>query len=219
MQHPMQQNRERHGALMPSESTPKPIDYAFGVTASHRSRRDHRISSQTLSQPTVYPSEWEASLPGDIKGCPRVNATRPSGRHPDTLPITPPESNAGLLTVQMGHNNRNTHTNTDSGNRPPGIVGKPQQPQTTSSAGKGSTMSEDQSSPGPRQRAEHQYNPTSHPPENMLGASDPDSHQKTTESTSSKAATNGTASHDAGRQLLSPPLGDDKPAGTQSYPL
>ncbi|KAF4238251.1 hypothetical protein CNMCM8980_005665 [Aspergillus fumigatiaffinis] len=217
-QGPMQQDRERHGAPMPSESTPGPVDYAIGATTSHPFRRDHGISSQHPSQPTVYPSEPEASLPGDVKDSPRVNATRPSGRHPDTLPIRPPQSNAGLLTPQTGHNDRDTHTNTDSGSRPRGVLGKPQQPQTASSAGKARMMFEDQSPPAPRQRAGHQYNPGPQPPEDMLAASDTDSHQQTTGSTSSRATTNDTGSHDAGRQRPSPPLGGDKSAGTQRYP-
>ncbi|GFF64806.1 hypothetical protein IFM60648_01391 [Aspergillus lentulus] len=215
---PMQQDRERHGAPMPLESTPGPVDHAAGATASHPSRHDHGISSQRPSQPTVYPSESETSLPRDVKGSPSVNATRPSGRHPDTLPIRPPQSNAGLLTPQTGHNDRDRHTNTDSGSRPRGILGKPQQPQTASSAGKARMMSEDQSPPAPRQRAGHQDKPASQPPENMAAASDSDSHQKTTGSTSSRAATNDADSHDAGRQQPSPPLGGDKSAGNQSYP-
>lgn len=178
------------------------------------------INTQHTSQPTVYPSESEASLPGDIKeDSPRVNATRPSGRHPDTLLTRPPQSNSGLLTPQAGHNGRGKHTNTDSASRPSGILGKPQLPQTASSAGKARMMSEDQSPATPRQPAGHQYNPASQPPENMLAASDPDSHQRTTGSTSARAATNDAALHDAGRQQPSPPLGGDKSAGTQSYPL
>ncbi|KAF4206923.1 hypothetical protein CNMCM8927_004258 [Aspergillus lentulus] len=218
-QDPMQQDRERHGAPMPLESTPGPVDHAAGATASHPSRRDHGISSKHPSQPTLYPSESETSLPGDVKDSPSVNATRPSGRHPDTLPIRSLQSNAGLLTPQTGHNDRDTHTNTDSGSRSRGILGKPQQPQTASSAGKARMMSEDQSPPAPRQRAAgHQDNPASQPPENMPAASDSDSHQKTTGSTSSRTATNDADSHDAGRQQPSPPLGGDKSAGNQSYP-
>ncbi|KAL3475681.1 hypothetical protein BJX99DRAFT_229110 [Aspergillus californicus] len=211
----MQQGREKHSAPMPSEPTPGPVDHAFAATASHPSRRGHGISSQHPSQPPVYPSESEASLPGDVKDSPRGNAARPSGSHPDTPPIRPPQSNAGLLTPQTGHNDRDTHMNTDFKSRPRGILGAPQQPQNAPSADKARMVSEDQSPPVPRQRAVHQYNPASQPP----AASDADSHQKTTGSTSSRAATNDAASHGAGRQQPSPPLAGDRSAGTQRYPL
>ncbi|GES66438.1 hypothetical protein ATETN484_0015000400 [Aspergillus terreus] len=219
-QGPTHQDRARHGAPAASESTPGPLEYAFEATVSHPSRGDHSISSpHPFSQPTVYPSESEVPLSADVKDGPRVDATRPSGRHPDTLPIRRAQQNAGPLTPQTSHNDRDTHTNTDSGSRPWGILGKPQQPQTRSSAGKARMMFEDQSPPADGQRAGHQYNPASQPPKNMLAASDPDSHRKTTGLASSMAATNDAASHDAGRQQPSPPLGGDKSAGSQSYPL